>query len=300
MDFINDNGIKLKINDKFSYHGVDLVTVKNNFNRLEVYEPAYGVKLLTGTYNIKSSENNKTDKIGKDLDALAAYSDKCNHEKNYLPEIAFDIIENNKQVKNKSFNKMFIEKIEQLRSVILDKIKKGMTIGFAFTLCTSFAPKLAADTPITQIKQASVSQYNPVDFYKEKMARNVIDIETVSHHLNEDAKAYLKERKPYLKETDKRYAAILSETIKDFATSTFAYNYMDQKFGNGYKPFVMMDEDDSSTVIFYKNTGTLVLSEAQQYVLKIANGEVKPKLELNINSIKQQEINKNNDYGRGA
>lgn len=289
MDFIDENGTKQKVNDRFSYHGVELVTVKNKYNRLEVYEPAYGTRLQAGTYDILFSLNRKVNEIGDDLDLVSTFSDKCREEKNYLPQIAFEVIEKNKQVKNREINRKFVEKVEALRNVIKEKVKKGLAVGFAFVMCASFMPKLAAETPGVQPKYVSMAQYqNPVDYYRENIAKNVIDIKAVKHSLNEDAKAYLRKTQPGLKETNKKYPAALTKTIRDFATSTFAYNYLDQRFGKGEKPFVMMDEDYGSTVIFYRNTGNLVLPEVQGYVRKVANGSVEPELELKTEIVKTQ------------
>lgn len=180
MYFIDENGNKKLINDTFDYHGVEFVTVRDNRNMLTVYEPAYGVEVKTGKYDQLFSLNNKLDEIAKDIDQRANYKESCEFEKNYLGEIALDVIKNDKHVKNKSFNQKFVEKLETLRKQVLEKSKKGIAIGIAFAACACFAPKLAAQQNNFSISSTTIEHGtlydNLVGEPKQQAVKDTIDI----------------------------------------------------------------------------------------------------------------------------
>lgn len=294
MNFIDENGNRKLINDRFDYHGVEFVTVKDERNMLTVYEPAYGVEVKTGKYDQLFSLNNKLDEIAKDIDQRANYKESCEFEKNYLGEIALDVIKNNKQMKNKSFNQKFVEKLEKLRRQVLEKSKKGIAIGVAFAACCCFAPKLAAESNHNiSVKSVSIAQYdNPVDYYKDHIALNVIEIKDFQHELNREAKDLIKEYYPNLKESNKKYESILRETIVGLCED----NETLWKYGNSRS--MVEDEKNSYSAFYFSDTMTLLTAECVAYKNMVKNREIDPVLEIN----KQEQIQKKNksiDSGRG-
>ena len=283
MKFIDENGFTKVINDKFSYHGVELVTVKNSDNKLEVFEPAYGVQIQEGQYDILFSTNHKLGEISKDLDERSVFKKSCESENNYLPEIAFNVIKENKSLKNPLFNKSFVEKVENLRQKVMQKVSKGVAIGFAFAVCASFAPKLSAQTFNVSYNQPTIKHIeSPADYYKELYGSTIIDLNNIQHMLNEDAKSIIKENYPNLKESSKQYSKVLSSTIKELATSSFGYNYLNDKFMKmGSRLSVEDNTDEMFEASFFSDSNVLVLAEANRYISDVGHGKIEPKLEIN-------------------
>ncbi len=295
-NFIDENGDAQIINDEFMYHGVNLVTVKDKSNKLEVYEPCYGTKVQTGKYDILFSVNNKLNEIGKDLDEHSYFKESCENEKNYLPEIAFNIIKGNKKIRNILWNKIFSEKIEKLRASVMDKVKKGVAIGIAFAACTCFAPKLAAEGNNIDIQQTEIKHFsNTINYYQKVYQANVIGVNEIVHMLNEDAKEIIHENFPLLKEGTKRYNQKMAAIMKELSTSDFGYNYLNEKFFNGGSRLSVEDSsDDMFEGSFYSGSNVLVTAEANRYIYDVQKGNINPKIENN--QIKNQ---KTIDYVHG-
>lgn len=112
MFFSDENGICHEICKVFSYHGIDLVSVIKGDSNIEVFEPAYGIKVR----QYDSSVN--IEKIRESLDDLSSRLRICRNEKNILPAITYTIITNGKMSQNESFNMEFIDKVENMRMTV--------------------------------------------------------------------------------------------------------------------------------------------------------------------------------------
>lgn len=194
---IDDN--KLKIvhrNDFYDYHGVSLVVSKDNQDRgdYHLYEPAYGIDVLNQSvsFNPKSSHEEKEKTISSHLDKESEKLDACKTEGNYLGQIAFDIIANNKKVKNPEYNKPFQEKIENLRKNVMEKLKKGVAITVAFAACACFAPKLSAEQGNFSIEQTAIEQGTLYDTTvgepKQQAVKDTVEILNIIEQAKADGK----------------------------------------------------------------------------------------------------------------
>lgn len=283
-----------------NYHGVTLVaspsaTADNGF---ALYEPAYGIRIMDepgkGFFRFNdNAEKKDTEKaVANFLDKESSKLESCQEEGNYLGQVAFDIIANNREVKNKEHNKPFQEKVENLRKNVMEKLKKGVAITVAFAACACFAPKLAAQEGSMSVKTVSIGQYeNPVEYYVNHKASNVVTLDDFAHMLNEDAKSLIKESYPKMKESNKNYKPLLEETIKELCNPMG--NYLFKKFGNSR--LSVEDNTNDYSAFFYSETGTLLSAQASEYRAQVAHGEISPKLEINTDVSKKKNI----DSGRG-
>lgn len=276
MDFIDENGNRKLINDRFDYHGVEFVTVKDERNMLTVYEPAYGVEVKTGKYDQLFSLNRKFNEIADDIDRCSIYKESCEFEKNWLGEIAMDVIKNDKRVKNKRFNQKFVEKLENLRKQVLEKSKKGIAIGIAFAACCCFAPRLSADAVKVSLTHENYYSYeNPAERFI-KMADKIIDVEQLQHDLNVMSKEYIKATNPKMKETSKNYEELLKNTIVRFCAEKEVYKL----YGNNGLS-VDDSRNDSYSAMYFKDSNKFMTADCFEYLSKVKYKEIEPVLEVN-------------------
>lgn len=287
MEFIDGNDAvrEFDSNNVFDYHGVSLVSlpVTEKANAIRVYEPAYGIDVF-GNDMPGSAQSSL-------LDAMAKGKESCQYEGNYLGEVAFNIIANDRQVKNPEYNKPFQEKIESMRKNVLAKIRKGVAITVAFAAVACFSPKLSAESSLT-VKTVGMAQYdNPVVYYAENKASDVVTLEDFSHMLNEDAKSAIRQAYPKMKESDKKYKGLLESTIKTFCDSSSGY--LEKKFGSSR---ISVDDNNCDyAAFFFSDSGVLLSAEAVEYRAKVNRGTVSPDLELSSGTAVKASL----DTGRG-
>lgn len=271
----NDKRKAFGSQDVFDYHGTSLIKINDRYSdSVHVFEPAYGIDI--------SGKPFSSDISPAALDSLSENLDSCRHEGNYLGDIAFNIIANDRHVKNPDFNKPFQEKVEALRRKILSKLRRGVAVAVAFAAVACASPKLSAESSLT-VKTVGMAQYdNPVVYYAENNASDVITLEDFTHMLNEDAKTALKQAYPRMKETDKKFKGLLESTIKTFCDSSSGY--LEKKFGSAR--FSVEDIDSDYTAFFFKDSGILLSSAAVEYKTKVSRDIISPDLELSGNTTK--------------
>lgn len=183
-----------------NYHGVTLVaspsaTADNGF---ALYEPAYGIRIMDepgkGFFRFNdNAEKKDTEKaVANFLDKESSKLESCQEEGNYLGQVAFDIIANNREVKNKEHNKPFQEKIENLRKNVMEKLKKGVAITVAFAACACFAPKLSAEQGNFSIEQTAIEQGTLYDTTvgepKQQAVKDTVEILNIIEQAKADGK----------------------------------------------------------------------------------------------------------------
>ena len=160
--------------NSINYHGLTLTKKDNN-----LIEPAYDVLLISGI-------DDKTDsKLIEMLDNTAKWDQYCvlNKSENYIPAIAAEIVEKEKEIKNENVNKSFIQKVQDLKAKVSKSLKKNVAVGVALTSILSANPNLfAQEKPVklpseqTILKEAAKEKENLLKTYKDKSPEELLKL----------------------------------------------------------------------------------------------------------------------------
>ena len=160
--------------NSINYHGLTLTKKDNN-----LIEPAYDVLLISGI-------DDKTDsKLIEMLDNTAKWDQYCvlNKSENYIPAIAAEIVEKEKEIKNENVNKSFIQKVQDLKAKVSKSLKKNVAVGVALTSVLSANPNLfAQEKPVklpseqTILKEAAKEKENLLKIYKDKSPEELLKL----------------------------------------------------------------------------------------------------------------------------
>lgn len=160
--------------NSINYHGLTLTKKDNN-----LIEPAYDVLLISGI-------DDKTDsKLIEMLDNTAKWDQYCvlNKSENYIPAIAAEIVEKEKEIKNENVNKSFIEKVQDLKAKVSKSLKKNVAVGVALTSILSANPNLFAqsktvvsDSEQKIIKEAEKEKEELLKTYKNKSPEELLNM----------------------------------------------------------------------------------------------------------------------------
>ena len=160
--------------NSINYHGLTLTKKDNN-----LIEPAYDVLLISGI-------DDKTDsKLIEMLDNTAKWDQYCvlNKSENYIPAIAAEIVEKEKEIKNENVNKSFIQKVQDLKVKVSKSLKKNVAVGVALTSVLSANPNLfAQEKPVklpseqTILKEAAKEKENLLKIYKDKSPEELLKL----------------------------------------------------------------------------------------------------------------------------
>ena len=160
--------------NSINYHGLTLTKKDNN-----LIEPAYDVLLISGI-------DDKTDsKLIEMLDNTAKRDQYCvlNKSENYIPAIAAEIVEKEKEIKNENVNKSFIQKVQDLKAKVSKSLKKNVAVGVALTSILSANPNLfAQEKPVklpseqTILKEAAKEKENLLKTYKDKSPEELLKL----------------------------------------------------------------------------------------------------------------------------
>ena len=160
--------------NSINYHGLTLTKKDNN-----LIEPAYDVLLISGI-------DDKTDsKLIEMLDNTAKWDQYCvlNKSENYIPAIAAEIVEKEKEIKNENVNKSFIQKVQDLKAKVSKSLKKNVAVGVALTSILSANPNLfAQEKPVklpseqTILKEAAKEKENLLKIYKDKSPEELLKL----------------------------------------------------------------------------------------------------------------------------
>jgi len=105
-DFIEETN-KIEDTNSFEYHGVKLVCAKNEDNTVNIFEPSYEHIIAE---NLTADVDYKTQ-----LDEMCKDNIICKRIGNYIPQVMVDIAEQEKELKNKSYNTKFGEIVEKFK-----------------------------------------------------------------------------------------------------------------------------------------------------------------------------------------
>ena len=308
-NFIDENGNLIEIEKTFSYHGVELAAVKNGENRVEVFEPAYGTKLDVGSYEKRLAYEDDGERIRRNLDRISGTKNSCEMEKNFLPEIAFSVIRDDKKAMNRAFNRTFVEKVEALRQAVKAKVKKGMVLGMAFAVCACAMPKLSAESydigmdGSIQPTIISMSQFSTEeDYYRHCAFVKVVDVDSVKKSLEKDALELFKEDYPKLKEGTKKYVKTLKENFPEYVKYVAEGEETDlpgvkRPYYWKFAPSLgsIMDLDNGKALLLGNHC--LITSGAKEYIENVKSGKIQQNIEVSQDKTAKRDVS---SYERGA